>query len=187
MTFWRPQPRLLLGLMWTAGAIAASASPAAALPLIGVGANVGANIQFLGASQPSPALDLTADLTVMGPVFGFEYWRPFDGSLNYAQAGVRYNVSPIPMVSIQPGVAGINLNGVWGGLGSVNAVFTPLMLPFAVEGMVGAGYVNGSTLLPYSVGVKLSLIPFTSINLRYRGWAGALNASGPEAGVEIDL
>jgi hypothetical protein len=185
MTYWHPQPKLMLGLTLAIAASATFASPADAIPLIGIGANVGAGIHFL--SQQSPAVDVNADLAVLGPVIGLQYWHPFDGTQNYFQAGVRYNVSPIPMVSIQPGISGVYLNGGWGGLGSVNAVFSPLMLPFSVEGMAGAGYVNASLLLPYSVGVKLSLIPFTAINVRYRGWSGALNASGPEVGLEIGL
>jgi hypothetical protein len=186
MTFWHPQPRLVLGLTLAIAGTSLIASPANAVPLIGIGANVGAGVHFLSGGQ-SPAMDLNADLSLLGPVIGLQYWRPFDGSQNYLQAGVRYNVSPIPMVSIQPGISGINLNGGWGGLGTVNAVFSPLMLPFSVEAMVGAGYVNAGLLLPYSVGVKLSLIPFTAINVRYRGWSGPLNVSGPELGLEIGL
>ena len=91
------------------------------------------------------------------------------------------------MVSISPGVSALYLNGGIGGQASLDAAFNPLLLPFAVEGMIGAGYVNGSMLLPYGVGVKLSLIPFTSINVRYRGWTGALNTGGPELGLEIGL
>jgi hypothetical protein len=163
------------------------AAPASALPLVGIGANVGAAVHI--PSTGSPAADLTADLAVLGPVIGLQYWQPFNGTSPYMQGGVRFNVSPIPMINVAPGLAACSVNGAIGGLATLNASFSPLMLPVSVDGAIGAGYAGGSPLLPYHAGVKLSLIPFTAINVRYRGWTGnpAFTFGGPEIGIEIGL
>ena len=189
MTSWPPLRGMRQGLALAAATLVAiaQASPAAALPLVGIGLNVGAGAQY--TLDRGPAVDLTADLAVMGPVIGLQYWRAFQTADTYMQGGLRWNVSPIPMISIAPGVSAVSYNSAFGGLASVNAAFTPLMLPVGIEAMVGAGALaNGSTLLPYLVGLKLSFIPFTTINLRYRGWSGsALTTSGPELGLEIGI
>lgn len=185
MTSWSPQRRIALAAMLGLASLGAAATPASALPLIGVGANVGAGVHI--PSSGPLASDVTADLAVMGPVIGLQWWRTFDGVNTYLQGGVRWNVSPVPMVNVAPGVSAASFNGGLGGLGTLDASFSPLMLPASLNAGVGYGWVNGSTLLPYHVGVKLSLIPFTAINVGYRGWQGGPNVGGPEIGIEVGL
>lgn len=185
MTSWRPRPRTALGVLAALLATALTATPAQAIPLLGIGGDVGVagNWTSLG-----PGVTLNADLAAMGPTIGLIYWRAFNpASTSYTQLGVRYNVSPVPMVNISPGVSVCALSTSLGGLATLNASFAPIMLPVALEASVGAGYCNGGMLLPYSGDLKLSLIPFTAIKLGYRGWSGGLNIGGPELGIEIGL
>lgn len=166
--------------------LALTAAPASAIPLLGIGADVGAAAHFTNVGT---ALDLNADVNVMGPSIGLRYWIPFGSTAaTYGQLGISTNVSPVPMLNISPGIAGCLIGSAPGGMVTLNARFEPILLPAAIEGMVGAGYCNGGMLLPYNVDVKLSLIPFTSIKAGWRGWSGAaFTASGPEVGLEIGL
>ena len=93
MTSWSPQRRIALAAMLGLASLGATATPASALPLIGVGANVGVGVHI--PSSGPLASDVTADLAVMGPVIGLQWWRTFDGAGTYLQGGVRWNVSPV--------------------------------------------------------------------------------------------
>lgn len=187
MTFWHPLPRLVLGSMLALASLGMVSQPASALPLIGVGANVGVGGHW-PLNNSGPALSATADVDLFGTMVGLHYWNQFATGSNYMSGHLRKNLSPVPMISLAPGIGGVFTNGAAGPLVNFTAGFSPLLLPASAEVSVGAAYVNASMLLPYSAGIKLSLIPFTAFALRYRGWAGAgplAGVSGPEVGLEV--
>lgn len=189
MTFWVPSPKRWLAASLALVGLAAVAQPASALPIVDVGAKAEAALHYTDAL----AVDLNAGVDLRGLVIAGQYWTKLNAATpaNYMQGTIRYNVSPVPMLSVAPGVGLAGLNGGFGPLANVTATFAPILLPASVEAMAGAAYVNNSTLFPYYAGVKFSLIPFTAFALRYRGWGGAngalLGNGGPEIGFEIGL
>ena len=189
MTFWVPSPKRWLAAGLALMGVGAWAQPASALPIVDVGANAGVALHYTDAL----AADVTADVDLRGLVISGQYWTKLTAATpaTYMQGTVRYNVSPVPMLKVAPGVGVAGLNGGFGPLANVTATFAPVLLPASLEAMAGAAYVQNSTLFPYYAGVKLSLIPFTAFALRYRGWGGApgalLGNGGPEIGLEIGL
>jgi hypothetical protein len=187
MTYWVPSPKRWLAAALVLTGIGMAAQPAHAVPIVDVGADAGAAFHWSGG----PALDLTGDLNLRGLLLSGQYWTQLGGPSNYLQAAVRYNVSPVPMLSVTPGVGVAGLNGSFGPLVNATATFAPILLPASIEASAGAAFVQSSTLFPYYAGVKLSLIPFTAFNLRYRGWGGTpgalLGGGGPEIGFEIGI
>lgn len=186
MTYWVPRPKSLLGAMALAGAVA-WAQPAHAVPLLDIGAQAGAAFHWVG----QPALDLTGDVELRGLLLGGQYWTQLGGNMTYWQAAARYNVSPVPMLTVAPGVGVVSAAGAIGPMGQLTARFSPLLLPLSVEAAAGAAFVNGSSLLPYHAGLKFSPLPFTALALKYRGWAGQATPfaglAGPEIGIEIGI
>lgn len=186
MTCWPPHlKRTLLAAVILAGVVG---RPEAAHALPGVGVVVGA-----GAHLPSangPAVSVIGNLDVMGWGIGAHYWAQPASSTNWVSAALKKNISPIPTLSLAPGL-GVAMLGTptgnnVGPLGQLNAGWYPPLMPFALDLSVGAAWLNGSMALPYSAGVKLSLIPFTALVARWRGWEGAgFRTSGPEIGAEI--
>jgi hypothetical protein len=187
MTFWVPSPKRWLTAGLALVGLGAVATPATALPIVDVGANAGVALHYTDAL----AADVTADVNLRGLVISGQYWTKLNAPTNYMQGTIRYNVSPVPMLSVAPGVGLVGGAVGVGPLANVTATFAPILLPASVEAMAGAAYVNNSTLFPYYAGVKFSLIPFTAFALRYRGWGGAngalLGNGGPEIGFEIGL
>lgn len=187
MTYWVPRPDRLLGAFALAGAIA-WAQPAQAVPVLDIGAHAGAAVHLV---QGGPAADLTADVNLRGLLLGGQYWSQLGTNLNYWQAAARYNVSPVPMLSVAPGVGVVSAAGAIGPLGQLTARFSPLLLPVSVEAAAGAAFVGGGSLLPYHAGVTFSPLPFISLAARYRGWAGQATPfsglAGPEIGIEIGI
>ncbi|HEY9723091.1 MAG TPA: hypothetical protein V6D47_13865 [Oscillatoriaceae cyanobacterium] len=184
MTWWVPRPSQLCAVALAIAAVGA-ASPASAIPIVDVGAHARAAVQWTGAG---PAGDLSAGVDLRGLELSAFYWKPFTTQGNWVDAQVGWDLSPVPMISVTPSVGVAALNGGFGPIGSVRGSFTPLLLPVSVEAMAGVSPLTGGLMYPYSLGLKLSLIPFTSLDLAYRGWAGAVNMmSGPELGVEIGL
>ncbi|MEB3222311.1 MAG: hypothetical protein VKS61_09565 [Candidatus Sericytochromatia bacterium] len=163
--------------------------------MLGVDAKAGAGIQ--ATSGLGLALNAEAHVGVLGWGVRGHYWqRLFSNSqLSWMAATVGKNVSPVPMINVSPGVgvAGLGQGATTlGPLGTIHASFSPVLLPVSVEASVGAAWLGGTSLvLPYSVGAKVSLIPFTGVTLRYRGFEGnnALlsGANGPELGVEVGI
>jgi hypothetical protein len=189
MTFWVPRPARLLGSALVLASVALAAKPAAAIPIVDVGAGVGAAVQLSGNG---PALDLTGNVNLRGLQVSGQYYQQFaQTQLNYWQGAVGYNVSPVPMLSVSPALGVASWKGSIGPLGQVTGSFSPFLLPVSVEASAGATYVQSTVVLPYSAGIKLSLIPFTSFNLRYRGWAGSSpdlgGMNGPEIGIEFGI
>src|ERR1035437_5375135 len=137
MIYWPPRPQFLCGLALAATALMAGAQPANALP---IGGNVGVAIQ--APSGSGPAIDATAEVNIFGPTLGLRYWQVFGGTGPYIQLGVRQNMSPVPMINVAPGIAGVSYGGSYGGLVTLDASFTPLMLPVSIDATVGAGYIN---------------------------------------------
>ena len=148
--------------------------------------NVGASAHFANTGF---AYDVTGTASVMGFGLNAMYWTQPALSNTWASAVVQKNLSFVPMTDFTPGIGGAMANGAAGPMAQLSAAFHPLMLPFAIEGNVGAAYLNGSMALPYAVGAKLSLFPFTSFVARWRGWEGAsaIKNSGAEIGIEFGL
>ena len=178
---------LLAAAVVTAG-IATRPEPAAALP--GAGVNVGAGAHLANTGF---AYDVNGTVSVMGFGVNALYWAQNATSTTWTSAVLQKNLSFIPMTDLTPGIGAAMVNaGTTSGVGpmaQLSAAFHPLMLPIAIEGQVGAAYLNGSMALPYAVGGKLSLFPFTSIVARWRGWEGAtaIKNNGPEIGLEIGI
>lgn len=187
MTYWVPSPKRWLAAALVLAGIGTMAAPASAIPIVDVGADVGAAFHWSGG----PALDLTGDVNLRDLKLSGQYWTQLGGASNYLQAAVRYNVSPVPMLSVTPGVGLAGLNGSFGPLVNATATFAPLLLPASIEASAGAAFVQSSTLFPYYAGVKLTPLPFTALNLRWRGWGGTpgalLGGGGPEIGLEIGI
>lgn len=184
MTWWVPRPSQLLAAALAFAALGA-ASPASAIPIVDVGAHARAALQWTGAG---PAGDLAAGVDLRGLELSAFFWKPFASQSTWLDGQVGYDVSPVPMITLTPSVGVAALSGAAGPIVSVRGSFQPLLLPVSVEAMAGASYLTGGMMYPYSLGLKLSLIPFTSLDLAYRGWAGTVNAmSGPELGVEVGL
>lgn len=189
MTSWVPSPKQWLAAGLVLVGLGAGTQSADALPFVDVGANVGVGLHYTNAL----AVDVLGEVDLRGLVIGGQYWTTLTAATpaNYVQGTVRYNVSPVPMLRVAPGVGLAGLNGSFGPLANVTASFSPFLLPVSAEAAVGAAYVQSSTLFPYHAGVKLSLIPFTAFALRYRGWGGTggalLGNGGPEIGLEIGL
>lgn len=170
-------------------AVVALAQPAHAVPLLDIGANAGVAAHL---TQGGPALDATAELNLRGLVLAGEYWTRFGATSNYWQVGARYNVSPVPMLSVSPGVGLVSATGAAGPMANLTAGFSPFLLPVSIEAAAGAAFVSGGLLLPYHAGVKFSPLPLISVVGRYRGWAGqaittVTNQAGPEIGIEIGI
>lgn len=190
MTFWQAPLKPALAALVLAAGIAGRPEPAQALP--GVGLHGGAAVHFADTGWAYQA-NATAD--VMGWGLGAMYWTQpgVPTATNWLQATVRRNVSPIPMTSIVPGLGvamiGTGTQNDLGPLLTLSGSFQPILLPTAVDANVGLAWVNGSMALPYSLGVKLSLIPFTALVARWRGWEGnsRIRNGGPELGVEIGI
>lgn len=185
MICWQaPLRHALLATAIVAAGIAVQPEPAAALP--GAGVNVGAAAHIANTGF---AYDVNGTVSVMGFGVNAMYWAQPALSNTWTSAVLQKNLSFIPMTDITPGVGVAVLNGGVGPMGQLSAAVHPLLMPFAIEGSVGAAYLNGSMALPYAVGAKLSLIPFTSFVARWRGWEGAtaIKNSGPEIGVEIGI
>lgn len=176
--------RPVLSLALCAGAVAASASPSRAdVPLLDVGAGVSAGYHVV----PGGAFDLTGAVNLRGLVVGAQYWRGLGlGAAalpDLARLNVGYNVSPVPMIRLAPSVGGAYLAGSFAPELALTADFHPFLLPVGLEAQVAAQYYPGfgGVLLPYHAGVSISPFPFTSLWLRYRGWAG--NGAAPLVGV----
>lgn len=185
MTYWLPRTKPLLLASLALVAWGTSAASAHAIPLLDVGAGAGAAVHFPGGS---PALSLTGEANLRGIVLGAQYWTQFGTAQSYLQAAVRKDLSPVPMISVAPGVGVAGMNGSFGPLGNVTASFSPFLLPVSLEASAGAAYLNSAAVLPYHAGIKFSPLPFTALALRYRGWAGASAlGQGPEVGLEIGI
>lgn len=187
MTYRVPGPKSLAAAVVAAGTLLAG--PAMAVPVLDIGANAGAAIHWVG----TPALDLNAEVDLRGLVVAGQYWNQLTGPTTpYWQAGARYNVSPVPMIHVSPGVGLASSGGAIGPMGSLHARFAPVLLPVSFDASAGAALVSGSTLFPYHAGIKFSPLPFTALALRYRGWGGGqglphAGLAGPEIGIEIGI
>ena len=157
------------------------------MPGVGVVAGAGAHFVMSGGGF---AYSAVGNLDVMGWGLGGHYWAQPATSSNWVSAALKKNISPIPTVTIAPGLGvamwGSAAGNTVGPLGQLSAGWYPPLMPFALDFSVGAAWLNGSMALPYSAGVKLSLIPFTALVARWRGWEGAgFKTSGPEIGAEF--
>lgn len=184
MTCWHPLlKRTVLAAALLAG-VTGRPEAADALPGVGVTAGAGAHLANTGF-----AYSLIGNVDVMGWGVGAHYWGQPSTSSNWVSAALKRNVSPIPTITLAPGLGVAMWNpgtgSAVGPLGQLNAGWYPPLMPFALDFSVGAAWLNGSMALPYSAGVKLSLIPFTALVARWRGWEGAFRTSGPEIGAEI--
>jgi hypothetical protein len=118
------------------------------------------------------------------------FWRRLIGTPDHwISLAARRHINIAPMISFAPmvGLAGIgNLTTTnMGPMAAISGRFAPLLMPFSFEAQAGAAWINGSLVLPYSAGAKISLIPLTAVTLRWRGWEGSIfRAGGPEVGFE---
>jgi hypothetical protein len=135
------------------------------------------------------AYDVNAEANLFGWVVAGQYWNQPSTARTLMGLGLRKNVSPVPMLSVAPGVNVLSWNGAAGPGVNLTGTFSPFLLPVSFEAQAGAAYLmNSGTLFPYYVGAKASLFPFTAFALRYRGWTGAgVNVSGPELGIEVGI
>lgn len=187
MTLWVTRPKRLLGAVALLAAIAWAQPASAEVPILGAGAHAG-----VGYHIGPNAVDVLADASFAGVVLSGQYWQQLGSGQTYLQGNLRTNLSPVPMLSISPGVGVVATSGNFGPMGSLTAGFAPILLPVSVEASAGAAYVlNAGLLYPYYAGVKFSPLPFTALALRYRGWGGSATPmaglAGPEIGIEIGI
>lgn len=164
----------------TAALVGAMAAPAAALPMIDVGANLSGGAHFAGGGTAATA---RAEVNVFGNVADVNGWfpvqgGPLGGTSNYVSATLRRNLSPIPFINVAPGLGAVVLNGQPGFTGMIHGRISPFILPISLHSEVGVAAVGGQTLIPYQVGAKLHMLIF-GLGLHYRGWGG----SGAMAGL----
>lgn len=180
----RPLSKALFCLAAAVACVTLPAAPASALiPSVAAGGGLHAVNNGLAASA-------WGSVDALGWGATGHVWRRLNNSPDHwVSLAARRNLNLAPMISVAPmlGLAGVGnaAQTTFGPLAGVSGRFAPLLMPFALEAQAGAAWINGSLLLPYSLGAKISLIPFTAITLRWRGWEGAaLQASGPELGFE---
>ncbi|MNX86757.1 hypothetical protein D3C86_1186540 [compost metagenome] len=114
-----------------------------------------------------------------------------------AEVGLRKELSFIPMISLKPGVfyQGQSLYSPTfdHGVGArVDLGLSPILSPLTFEGSVGVSYplAYQHAIASYMLGANLSLIPMTSIGVRYRGYrdlAVTSDISVMELGLRVSI
>ncbi|MEB3285031.1 MAG: hypothetical protein VKN33_07085 [Candidatus Sericytochromatia bacterium] len=186
MIYSRPLLKTLLCLTAVSAGATFNASPASALlPSV----KAGAGLQVL-PEGPSLAASAWGSVDVLGWGATGHFWRRLTATpQHWFSLAARRNMSLAPMIAVAPmiGIAGLGDTGATalGPFAGLSGRFAPILMPFAFEAQAGAAWINGSLVLPYSLGAKISLIPLTAVSLRWRGWEGsAFRFSGPEIGLE---
>lgn len=172
-----------------AALLGATAAPAAALPMIDVGANVSGGAHFAGGT----AATARAEVNLFGNVGDVDAWFPLGGGIrgtnHYVSAVLRRNISPIPFINVAPGLGAVVLNGQPGFTAMLHGRISPFILPVSLHSELGYSNVAGQTLYPYQVGAKLHMLIF-GLGLHYRGWGGSgamAGLSGPAITLEAGL
>ncbi|MBO9540021.1 hypothetical protein J7643_05430 [bacterium] len=194
----------LLGAVLAATTVATIgfSAPAQAVPLIGIGASAGAHIGYLsgdkqGASISGPAFELDGNVDA----FGFDVAGNLISRLGsdemLAEVGLRKELSFIPMISLKPGIfyQGQSLFSPTfdhGAGARVDLGLSPILSPLTFEGSVGVSYPLSyqHAIASYMLGANLSLIPMTSIGVRYRGYrdlAVTSDISVMELGLRVSI
>lgn len=163
--------KILRVAMTAAATVVALAAPAAALPMIDVGANLSGGAHFAGGTAGTAR----AEVNLLGNVADLSGWMPLGGPINgtnhYVSATLRRNLSPIPFINIAPGIGAVVLNGQPGFTGMLHGRISPFILPVSLHSEVGYAAVGGQNLIPYQIGAKLHMLIF-GLGLHYRGWGG---------------
>lgn len=174
------------------------AAPVQALPLIGIGASVGAYYWNVGAPGVGSAIDLDGKLHFLPINLGANVVAGLGNGAYLARAELRKDIDVIPMLSLTPTLGYVTENLYGAAFGnaassgpeaSLEARFSPILSPVYVEGRLGASYLlsppaAGNALVPdYNVGIGLAFTPFSTIEVRYRGF----NAGGNQGGLELGL
>lgn len=171
------------------------ASPASALPLVSV--NGGADMTFftqrpagmdilgMGANARVSALGL--DLSAEGVKFS---------DRNYVEARFNTNLSPIPMLSLKPGIGIANTDYLkpgtteWAPVVGVRGEFSPILMPVSVDAEASIAYpiTTRQSIVRLDAGVNLSLLPFTSVRAGLKSFqTGSEQAFGPSIGLRVGL
>lgn len=157
------------------------AAPAQALPLIGIEGSAAAFFDYAlqgnGGQVPAGSTGLT--LEASGAAFGLldlsgRYMTNFGSQANLAEVVLRKEISPLPMLSVKPGI-GYQGQNVFAGtafdhapIGKVQAAFTPpLPLWFEAEANVSYPLDLGRPVLGGMVGGYVSFLPMVNLGVRY--------------------
>lgn len=193
-----------LSLLACAGALGATlAAPAQAVPLIGVEGSAAVYFDLIqqgnGGQVPAGSTGVTVEAGAAA--FGMldlsaRYMTNFSTQANLVEGVLRTEISPLPMLSIKPGIGYQGQNVFATGfdhapLAKVQAMFSPILSPIWAEAELSASYpldraqpVIGSTL-----GVNLAPLPFLSLGLRYLNYRelNAPNSPGDFGSLQIGL
>lgn len=171
--------RNLLGAVLTATTVLATATavPAHAVPLIGVGASAGGHVGYMSGAKSGATFELDGNVDAFGFDVAGNLLTRLGGSEMLAEVGLRKEVSFLPMISLKPGLfyQGQSLfsPSYDHGVGvRVDLGISPILSPLTFEGSAGVSYplAYQHPLASYMLGANLSLFPMTSIGVRYRGY-----------------
>lgn len=189
----------LLGAVLAATTVLATAAalPAQAIPLIGIGASAGGYVGFMSGAKSGATFELDGNVDAFGFDVAGNLLTKMGGTEMLAEAGLRKELSFLPMISIKPGVfyQGQSLFSPTydHGVGArVDLGISPILSPLTFEGSAGVSYPLSlqHPLASYMVGANLSLIPMTSIGVRYRGYrdlAVTSDISVMELGLRVSI
>ena len=189
-----PLIRRLCSSLLVASLPFATALPAQAIPLIGVGASAGAYAGYMNGLKSGPSYDLEGSARLLGLDAAGTVLGSAGGSL--LELGLRKQISFIPMLSVKPmiGYQGQSLftaTSTWdnGPMARVDLGFSPILSPIWFEGSLGASYplTLAQPVASYMLGAYFDFLPISSVGLRYRGYHD-LNGGGSDISiVELGL
>ncbi|HBN07091.1 MAG TPA: hypothetical protein DD435_00080 [Cyanobacteria bacterium UBA8530] len=193
MISFRPAQILIPGALLAS--VLVFSSPAAALPLVGItlGGDVVSFTQNPGGLQSTGA-SFVGRLNAVG--------MEFEGSLlklqdrQNGEAFARFDVSPIPMLSLKPGF-GVAYQDLftpgtlaWSpGIG-LRGEFSPILMPFSLEGDLSAivPLSDRNPIYRVQAGLSFALMPFSSLHFGLRSFQRDDKVFlGPEIGLRIGI
>lgn len=161
------------------------AAPAQAVPLIGIEGSAAAFFDYAlqGNASQVKAGSTGMTLEVSGAAFGLldmsgRYMTNFGSQANLAEVVLRKEISPLPMLSVKPGI-GYQTQNVFAAnaydhapLGKVQAAFTPVLSPIWFEAEANVSYpLNlGRPVLGGMVGGYISFLPMLNLGVRYMNY-----------------
>ena len=158
------------------------ASPAQAVPLIGVEGSAAAYLDYAlqGNGAQVPTGSTGATLEASGAAFGLldlsgRYMTNFSTQANLAEVVLRKEISPLPMLSVKPGLGyqgqTMFATGGWdqGPIGKVQAAFTPVLSPIWIEAEANASYplTLNRPVVGGMVGGYIAFLPMLNLGIRY--------------------
>lgn len=188
-------PRSLGALAASCLALASFAPAARAIPLLGVGAGGGAYLGWLTGSQSGLGVDVDLNAQALGMDVTANYLGAPGTNAFLAEAGLRTELSFLPMLSIKPMIGYQGQTFFQPGkldhapLVRLDLGFSPILSPIWFEANAGASYPLGlgQPVLEYMAGGYFALLPMASVGARYRGYQLLQASSGGFGSVEVGL